>query len=118
MSLEDGKEAMVSRHTKDKKKKPKPPSSGDRCGSTHAKQKIELFQATVMMNCIAGIKRVEADAKRHGTKPLSRNKICKSYGLSPSTVLKRITGKVKSMGPTLGGARRGKVFNAGMFQVT
>ena len=103
---------------KDKKKNPKPPSSGDRGGSTHAKQKIGLFQAEVMMKCIAEIHKVEADAKRHGKKPKSRNKICEEFGLSPSTVSKRMTGKVKSMGPALGGARRGKVFTAGRFQVT
>ena len=48
---------------KDKKKKPKPPSSGDRGGSTHTKQKIGLFQAEVMMKCIVEIRKVEADAK-------------------------------------------------------
>ena len=35
-----------------------------------------------------------------------------------STVSKRMTGKVKLMGPRLGGARRGKVFTSGRFQVT
>ena len=59
---------------KDKKKKPKPPS-GDRGGSTHAKQMIGLFEAEVMRKCIAEIHKVEADAKRHGKKPKSRNKI-------------------------------------------
>ena len=98
---------------KDKKKKPKPPSSGDRRGSTHAKQKIGLFQAEVMMKCIT-----EIHAKRHGKKPKSKNKICEEFGLSPSTVSKRMTRKVKSMGPALGGPRRGKVFTAGRFQVT
>ena len=48
---------------KDKKKKPKPPSSRDRGGSTHTKQKIGLFQAEAMMKCIAEIHKVEADAK-------------------------------------------------------
>ena len=71
---------------KDKKKKPKPPSSGDRGRSTHVNERIGLFEATVMEKCIAEIKRVEADTKRHGTQPLSRNKICKSYGLSLSMV--------------------------------
>ena len=70
------------------------------------------------MKCIVEIHKVEADAKQHGTKLKSRNKICKEFGLSPSMVSKRMTGKVKSMGPTLGGARRGKVFNAGRFQAT
>ena len=103
---------------KDKKKKPKPPSSGNHGGSTHKKQKIRLFQAEVMRKCIAEINKVEAEAKRHGMKPKSRNKICDEFGLSPSTTSKRMTGKVKSMGPGLGGARRGKVFTAGRFQAT
>ena len=101
---------------KDKKKKPKPPSSRDCGGSTHVKQKIGLFQVEVMMKCIAEIHKVEADAKRHEKKPKSRNKICEEFGLSPSTVSKRMTRKVKSMGPALGGPRRGKVFTAGRFQ--
>ena len=102
----------------DKKKKPKPPSSGNHGGSTHKKQKIRLFQEEVMRKCIAEINKVEAEAKQHGTKPKSRNKICDELGISPSTLSKRMTGKVKSMGPGLGGARRGKVFTAGRFQVT
>ena len=68
------------------------------------------------MKCIAEIKRVEVEAKRDGTQLKSRNKICEEFGLSPSTVLKRMTGKVKSMGSTLGGTWRGKVLNAGRFQ--
>ena len=60
----------------------------------HAKQKIGLFEVTVMTKCIAEIKRVEADTKRHGTQPKSRNKICKSYGLSLSTVSKRISSDI------------------------
>ena len=35
------------------------------------------------------------------------------YRLSPSSMSKRMTGKVLSMGPALGGAWRGKVLNAG-----
>ena len=103
---------------KDKKKKPKPPSSGDCGGSTHKKQKIGLFEVEIMMKCIAEINKEEAEAKQHGTKPKSRKKICKEFGINPSTVLKRMTGKFKLMGPGLGGARRGKVFTAGRFQVT
>ena len=48
---------------KDKKKKPKPPSLGDRGGSTHANQKIGHFKAYVMRQCIEEINRVEAEAK-------------------------------------------------------
>ena len=73
---------------------------------------------TNMIKCIAEINKVEAEAKLHGTKPKSRNKICKEFGLIPSTVLKRMTGKVKSMGPGLEGAKRRKVFTACRFQVT
>ena len=100
------------------KKKPKPPSSGDRGGSTHVNQRIGLFQVDVMWQCIAEINRVEAETKQYGTRPKSRNKICDEFGLSPSTVSKRMTGKVKRMGPGLGGAKRGKLFTAGRFQVT
>ena len=103
---------------KDKKKKPKQPSSGNRGGSTHANQKIGRFKANVMQQCIDEINRVEAEAKRHGMKPKSRNKICEEFRLSMSMVSKRMTGKVKTMGPRLGGVRRGKLFTAGRFQVT
>ena len=68
-----------------------------------------------MAACIAEIKRVEAEAKANGTVPRSRNKIADDYGVSPSSVSKRMTGKVLSMGPALGGPRRGKVLNAGKF---
>ena len=79
---------------KDRKKKPKPPSSGD-CGrSMHAKQKIGLFQVEVMMKCIVEINKVEAEAKQHGTKPKSRNKICRDFRLSLSMVSKRISSNI------------------------
>ena len=103
--------------TPKEKKKPKAPSSGECGGSTHANQKIGQFK-DVMWQCINEMIRVEAEAKQHGKKPKSRNKICDEFGLSPSTVSKRMTGKVKTMGPRLGGARRGKLFTAGRFQVT
>ena len=79
---------------KDRKKKPKPHSLGDCGGSTYAKQKIGLFQAEIMMKCIAEINKVEAKAKRHGTKPKSRNRICRDYGLSLSPVSKRISSDI------------------------
>ena len=53
-----------------------------------------------------------------GTKHPSRNEIVASFGLSPSSVSKRMMGKVLSMGPALGGTRRSRVLNAGMFQAT
>ena len=89
---------------KDKKKKPKLSSLGDHGGSMHANQRTELFEVTNMMNCIAEIKRVDAEAKQDGTKLKSRNQICGEFGLSLSTISKRMTGKAKSMGPVLGGA--------------
>ena len=49
---------------------------------------------------------------------MSRNQIAEEYGLSPSMVSKRMMGKVQSMEPALGGARRGRVFTAGRFQAT
>ena len=48
---------------KEKKQKLKPPSLGNSGGSTHANQKIGLFQAKVMRKCIAEIHKVEAEAK-------------------------------------------------------
>ena len=53
-----------------------------------------------------------------GTKRPSRNEIVASYGLSLSSVSKHMMGKVLSMGPALGDARRSRVLSAGMFQVT
>ena len=72
-----------------------------------------------MQACINEIKRVEGAARLNNEKPKkSRNEIAKEFGLSPSSVSKWMMGKVQSMGPALGGAQRGKVFNAGTFQVT
>ena len=89
-------------------------SSEDRGGSTHQDQRIGLFTADAMSQCIAKIKEVEGEAARTGNPPkFSRNQISKKYGLSPSTVSKRMTGKVVGMGPQVGGARRGRIFQAG-----
>ena len=72
-----------------------------------------------MQACIDEINRVEGAARLNNEKPKkSRNQIAKEFGLSPSSVSKRMMGKVLSMGPALGGAQRGRVFTAGMFQVT
>ena len=85
-------------------------SSDDRGGSTHQDQHIGLF----MTQCIAEIKEVEGEAARTGKPPkFSRNQISKKYGLSLSTVSKRMTGKVVGMGPQVGGVRRGRIFQAG-----
>ena len=63
MSLEDGTQASLSGHTKGQEETAQLPSSRDRGGSTHAKQKIGLFQVEAMIKCIAEIHKVEADAK-------------------------------------------------------
>ena len=98
-------------------KKPQKPK-GDRGGSAHYKQTIGNFKAETMRKCIEEIKRVESMPVPPGTKRPSRNEIAASYGLSPSSVSKQMTGKVLSMGPALGGARRSRVLSAGMFQAT
>ena len=98
-------------------KKPQKPK-GDRGGSTHYKQTIGNFKAETMRKCIEEIRRVESTPVPPGMKRKSRNEIAASFGLSPSSVSKRMTGKVLSMGPALGGAQRGRVLTAGMFQAT
>ena len=98
-------------------KKPQKPK-GDHGGSSHYKQSIGNFKVETMQKCIEEIKRVESMLVPPGKKHPSRNKIAASFGLSPSSVSKCMTGKVQSMGPALGGARRSRVLNAGMFQVT
>ena len=112
---EDGK---GKEDKKDKKPTKRHSDGGDRGGSTHANQSIGNFTADIMAQCIAEIHRVEAEAKAEGKVPLSRNKIARSFGLSPSTVSKRMTGKVTGMGPQSGGPRRGRVFAQGKFQAT
>ena len=83
-------------------------------GSAHKDQLTENFTADMMMQCINEIVQVEAEAAANKEPPkLSQNKICKKYGLAPGTVSKRMTGKVKGLGPQGGGARRGRVFNQG-----
>ena len=94
MSLEDGTQASLSGHTEGQEEKTQTASSGDHGGSTHAKQKIGLFQVEAMRKCIVEIHKVEADAKRHGIWPTSRNKICSEFGLSPSMVSKRISSNI------------------------
>ena len=60
----------------------------------HANQKIGLFKAMVMMQCIAEINRVEVETKQHGTQPRSQNKICRDFGMSLSTVSKRVSSDI------------------------
>ena len=84
-------------------KKPQKPK-GDHGGSTHYKQSIRNFKAETMQKCIKEIRRVELTPVLPGKKRPSRNEIAASFGLSPSSVSKHMTGKVLSMGPALGGA--------------
>ena len=108
----------------DKKKKKKSPKrhtdeagKKDRGDSAHAKKWIGLFTADEMKACMDEIKEVKQKAKDEGKKPkFSRNEICKKHGISPSSLSKRMTGKVKGYRPQLGGARRGKILSQGMFK--
>ena len=73
-----------------------------------------------MTKCIEEVKAVEARQKKLGlAKPeKSQNEICKKYSIHPSTLSKRMMGKVLGMGCQLGGTRRGKILTAGEFQLT
>ena len=72
-----------------------------------------------MQACIDKIHQVDGEARLNNMKPeTSRNQIFEDFRLSPGTVSKWMMGKVLSMGPALGGAQRGRVFNGGRFQVT
>ena len=62
--------------------------------STHAGDNIGNFKVVQMAKCIAEINYWESKAKAEGTplsKENSRNNICKRHGISPSTLLKRMT---------------------------
>ena len=106
--------------TKKKKKSPKQHTEEgkkDQGDSAHANKWIGLFTAKEMKACINEIREVEQTAKDQGKKPeFSRNEICEKYGISPSSVSKQMTRKVKGYGPQLGGARRGKILSQGMFK--
>ena len=109
-SSETDKDQETDRSTGTKTKRNTSPGGG----SAHKDQSNGNFTADTMIQCINEIKQVEAEAAAKGQTPkLSRNKICKKYGLAPGTISLRITGKVKGMGPQGGGARRGRVFNEG-----
>ena len=106
-----------------KKTQPTTPQSSDTAhhgDSAHKNKKIGLFTAESMRKCIEEVKAVEARQKELGlAKPeRSRNQICKEFGIHPSTLSKRMTGKVVGMGSQLGGVRRGRVLTAGEFQPT
>ena len=102
---------QTKRNSTEKNKKPATSPGG---GSAHRDQSTGNFTADVMQTCIDEIKQIEAEAAAKGEPPaMSRNKICKKYGLAPGTVSKRMTGKVIGMGPQGGGVRRGRIFTAG-----
>ena len=86
----------------------------------HKNKKIGLFTAEAMTKCMEEVKAVEARQKELGLAKLekSRNQICKTYSIHPSTLSKRMTGKVLGMGCQLGGVRRGRILTAGEFQPT
>ena len=70
-------------------------------GSAHKDQSTGNFTADTMIQCINEIKQVEAEAAAKGQTPkLSRNAICRKYGLAPGTVSKRDDGKGERNGPT------------------
>ena len=111
----DGEKKKNKNKTEDEKDKRHSEGTG-RGRSNHAGESIGNFAADTMAKCIAEINYWENKAKAEGkdkpNKENSRNKICKRHGLSPSTVSKRMTGKVQGLGPQLGGSRRSRVLTA------
>ena len=105
-----------------KKKKKSPKQHTTEAGKKDrgdANQKIGLFTAKEMKACIKEIKEVQRKAKDQGKKPeFSQNEICDKHGISPSSVSKRVTGKVKGYEPQLDGARKGKILFQRHVQVT
>ena len=94
--------------------KPSKTSLDDWGGSTHRDQRIGLFMADAMTQCIAKIKEGKGEAAQTGKPPkFSWNQISKKYELSPSTVSKWMTSKVVGMDPQVGGVRRGRIFQVG-----
>ena len=58
-------------------------------GSAHRHQSTGNFMANTMIQCINEIKQIKAEAAAKGELPkLSRNTICRKYGLAPGTVSK------------------------------
>ena len=112
----DGDEGNSKKKKKDEKPPTKRHDEGERGKSTHAGDNIGNFKAVQMAECIAEINYWESKAKAEGTplaKQNSRNNICDRHGISPSSLSKRMTGKVLGLGPQLGGVRRGRVLTAG-----
>ena len=111
-SSETDKDKEIDRSTGTETKTKRNTSLGG--GSAHKDQSTGNFTADMMIQCINEIKQVEVEAAAKGQTPkLSWNTICRKYGLAPGTVSKRMTGKVKGMGPQGRGAWRGRVFNQG-----
>ena len=120
----DGKDDKTPKK-KQKKGTPKTPLSDisptdHHLDSAHKDRSIGNFSAENMRKFIEKINYYKNRKRVLGLPKLeiSRNNICDSFGLAAATVSKRMTGKVLSMGPALGGARRGRVLNAGEFQAT
>ena len=88
--------------------------------SAYKNKRIGLLTADEMRACIAEINYYEQRQQDLGLdKPeKSRNQICKKHGIDPSTLSKWMTGKVVRIGCQLGRWRRGRVLNAGEFQLT
>ena len=99
---------------------PKSSKTAHHGDSAHKNKKIGLFTVDAMKACIEEVKATEQSQKELGLAKLerSRNQICKEFGIHPSTLSKRMTGKVVGLGCQLGGWRRGRVLTAGEFQLT
>ena len=93
--------------------------TGHHRNTAYKNKKIGLFTVESMRKCIEEVKAVEARQKELGLDKLeiSRNQICKEFGIHPSTLSKRMTGKVVGMGCKLGERSRGRVLTAGEFQL-
>ena len=103
------KKKSPKQHTEEGKK--------DQGDSTHANKQIGFFTAEEIKACIDEIREVKQTAKDQGKKPeFDRNESCEKHSISPSSVSKQMTGKVKGYRPQLGGARRGKILSEGMFK--
>ena len=124
-----GRKQLCPDASRKKKKTPKcpqrqltPPADDEEPGSSHKGKTIGNFTAAQMQACIAEIKHYQKRMKDLGLPKMekSMNTIARNHGLSPSTVNKRMTGKVTGMGSQLGGARKGRILTAGrsMFKVT
>ena len=101
-----------------RKKEKKSPKKKEHKPSSHFGQQIGRFSAAQMEKCLAEIERYKKRQQEQGLPRMekSMNEIARQHGLSPATVNKRVTGKVRGMGSQLGGVRRGSIYSAGKFQ--